>query len=71
MSLSRFVTLAIAASTLLGLSVAANFYEPCSNPSVRREWRSMPVEERAEWLAAVKVNHPLSMLLRGTDVLHA
>ncbi|KAF9778931.1 Di-copper centre-containing protein [Thelephora terrestris] len=54
MSLYRFVTFAIAASTLLGLSVSANLYQPCLNPSVRLEWRSMPAEERAEWLAAVK-----------------
>ncbi|KAF9649244.1 Di-copper centre-containing protein, partial [Thelephora ganbajun] len=26
----------------------------CSNPSVRREWRSLAPEERAEWIAAVK-----------------
>lgn len=53
MFLYRFVSLAIAASTLLGLSVTAD-YSPCANPSVRREWRSMPREERAEWMAAVK-----------------
>lgn len=64
MFLYRFVTLAIAASTLLGLSVTAGFYKPCENPSVRREWRSMPPEERAEWLAAVKVERPLGTLLR-------
>jgi tyrosinase len=51
---SWFVSLALVASTLLGQSVTANFYKPCLNPSVRREWRSMPREERAEWITAVK-----------------
>lgn len=51
------------ASTLLGQSVTAHFHPPCLNPSVRREWRSMPREERAEWLAAVKVIPLLDMFL--------
>lgn len=53
MSISWFVKLALAASTLLAPVVSANYY-PCENPSVRMEWRSMPREERAEWIAAVK-----------------
>jgi len=51
MFLHRFVNLAVAASVLLALSVTA---APCENPSIRREWRSMPREERAQWIAAVK-----------------
>ena len=27
----------------------------CSNPSVRREWRSLSAHERAEWIEAVNV----------------
>lgn len=67
MSLYWFVSLALVASTFLGQSVTAHYYKPCSNPAVRREWRSMPREERAEWMAAVKVNHPLDMFLEESD----
>ena len=28
---------------------------PCSEPRVRREWRSISEAEREEWVAAVKV----------------
>ena len=52
-------SLALAAATLLGQSATAQ--EHCSNPSVRREWRSLTPHQRAEWITAVKVNpteHP-------------
>ena len=58
MFIYRFVRLALAV-TLFGQSVTATVH--CSNPSVCREWRSLTSNERAEWIAAVKVNptkHP-------------
>jgi hypothetical protein len=57
----RLVKLALAAATLLEQSVTAQ--TRCSNPAVRREWRSLAPHERAEWIAAVKVKHQLSNLL--------
>ena len=54
MLVHRFASLAFAAITLFGQSVTAQ--ERCSDPSVRREWRSLTPHERAEWIAAVKVN---------------
>ena len=59
MSIYRFASLTIAAATLLGQSATAQAH--CSNPSVRREWRSLTPHQRAEWITAVKVNpteHP-------------
>jgi len=49
----QFAKLVLAAATLFGSSVVAQ--TGCVNPSVRREWRSMPPQERAEWIDAVKV----------------
>ena len=49
----RFVKLALAAVTLFGQSAAA--HTQCDNPSVRREWRTLSADERAEWIDAVKV----------------
>ena len=54
MLIHRFTSLTLAAVTLLGQSVTAR--PRCSHPSVRREWRSLAAHERAEWIAAVKVN---------------
>lgn len=59
--------LALGAVILLAQSVVANDSPPCSNPSVRREWRSLPPEERAEWMAAVKVAHPHASPMHITD----
>ena len=56
MFIYRFAKLALAAATLFGQSVTARTH--CSKPSVRREWRSLTSHERAEWIAAVKVNPP-------------
>ena len=36
----------------------ATALERYSDPSVRREWRSLTLHECAEWITAVKVNHP-------------
>ena len=55
---SRFVGPAVAAVALLVQFVAADDSGPCSNPSVRREWRDLPAQERADWMAAVKVRYP-------------
>ena len=49
----QLVKFALAAAALLGPPVIAQTH--CDNPSVRREWRSMPPQERAEWIDAVKV----------------
>jgi len=54
MFIYRFASLAFATVTLFGQSVTAR--SRCSHPSVRREWRSLAPHERAEWVAAVKVN---------------
>jgi len=54
MLIYRFASLALAAVTLLGQPVTAR--PRCSDPSVRREWRSLAPDERAEWIAAIKVN---------------
>ena len=54
MLVHRFAGLVLAAITLLGHSAAANTL--CSDPDVRREWRTLDAEERAEWISAVKVN---------------
>ena len=56
-----FAGLTLVAATLLRLSMTAE--AGCSNPSVRREWRTLAPHERAEWIAAVKVRHRLSALL--------
>ena len=56
MFICHFVSLALVAVTLFGQPATA--LERCSDPSVRREWRSLTLHERAEWIAAVKVNHP-------------
>ena len=61
----RFVRLAIVAATLCGQSVTAKVQ--CSNPSVRREWRTLTSDERAEWIDAVKVN-PTEHPSRTTDI---
>jgi len=69
MLVHRFASLAFAAGTLFGQSVTAR--ERCSDPSVRREWRSLAPHERAEWIAAVKVN-PSKYASRVTDTsLHS
>jgi len=52
----QLAKLVLAAATLLGTSVVGQ--AGCVNPSVRREWRSMPPQERAEWINAVKVGFP-------------
>ena len=57
----RLAKLVLVAATLLGYSLIAQ--AGCSKPSVRREWRSLASHERAQWIAAVKVKHPLSLLL--------
>ena len=31
----------------------------CVKPQVRREWRALSVQERAEWISAVKVGHSI------------
>ena len=54
MLVHRFASLAFAAVALFGQPVIAR--ERCSDPSIRREWRSLTPHERAEWIAAVKVN---------------
>lgn len=51
----RLLKLALAAATLLGQSVIAQ--AACLNPSVRREWRSLSDQGRAEWISAVKVKY--------------
>ena len=71
MPISRFLGLALASVTLLVQAAAANNGSPCSNPTVRREWRSLPPEERAAWMAAVKVEHKLRMLLAYTSLTFA
>jgi hypothetical protein len=53
MLVSQFVKLALTVSTLLGQSAIAQ--TGCDNPSIRREWRNMLPEARAEWIDAVKV----------------
>ena len=53
MFIYRFARLALAAAILFGQSVATQ--ARCSNPSVRREWRSLTPHERTEWISAVKV----------------
>jgi len=50
----RLAGLVLAAATLLGQSVAADAGTKCTKLSVRREWRSMPPHERADWISAVK-----------------
>ena len=54
MFIYRFASLAFAAVILFAQSVTAR--PRCSHPSVRHEWRSLTLHERAEWIAAVKVN---------------
>jgi len=67
----QLAKLALAASTLLGPSVVAQ--KRCTNPYARREWRSMPPQERADWINAVKVGAsnigpvPLSPLTTSTS----
>jgi len=51
----QLARVALAAVTLLGQSVTAQ--KRCPNPSVRREWRSLPSHERAEWINAIKVKN--------------
>ncbi|EIN05385.1 Di-copper centre-containing protein [Punctularia strigosozonata HHB-11173 SS5] len=41
-------------AVLLGLTSSAIGGGECKHPSVRREWRSLSNEERAEWIRAVK-----------------
>jgi len=60
----RFARLALAVVTLFGQPVTAR--ARCSDPSVRREWRSLTPHERAGWIAAVKVN-PSEHASRITD----
>jgi len=60
------VALRVAAVTLLGQSVTAQTH--CPNPSVRREWRSLPSHERAEWINAVKVKNPAGHSSRVADI---
>ena len=57
MLVSQLAKLVLAAAALAGPSVVAQ--KGCTNPSIRREWRSMSPQERAEWIDAVKVEHPL------------
>ena len=64
MLVHRFASLAFAAVTLFGQPVTAQSH--CSNPSIRREWRSLTLRERAEWISAVKVN-PSEYVSRTTD----
>ena len=61
----RLAKVALVAATLLGQSVTAKSH--CSNPSVRREWRSLAPHERAEWMTAVKVKHPPGQFSRLTN----
>jgi len=59
MVIYRLAKLAFVAATLFGESVTVR--AGCSNPIVRQEWRSLTRHERAEWIAAVKVDsavHP-------------
>lgn len=55
-NVARFVLLCGAAVA----SVRAATY--CSNPGVRKEWRTLSTDERAEWIAAVNVRLYLSSL---------
>jgi len=64
MLIYRFASLALVAVTLFTQSVTAR--PRCSHPSVRHEWRSLAPHERAEWIAAVKVN-PWEHASRITD----
>jgi len=64
MFIYHFASLAFAAVTLFVQSVTAR--SRCFDPSVRREWRSLTPHERAEWIAAVKVN-PSGRASRITD----
>lgn len=60
MFVAQFVGLALATIGLFLRPVAA-VNKTCQNPTVRREWRSLPPQERAQWITAVKVNCPLRM----------
>ena len=40
---------------LLLASITTVHAVPCSEPRIRREWRSISEAEREEWVAAVKV----------------
>ena len=64
MLIYRFASLAFAVVTLFAQPVTAQ--SRCSNPSVRREWRSLTSDERAEWITAVKVS-PSEYASRVTD----
>ena len=44
----------------IGTAVASVRATLCENPSVRREWRALSVDERAEWIEAVNVRLSLS-----------
>ena len=49
----------------VGAAVASVRAQPvCSNPSVRREWRALSTDEKAEWIWAVKVRICLSVASR-------
>ncbi|KAI0030268.1 Di-copper centre-containing protein [Vararia minispora EC-137] len=43
-----------ALATVLGLLASPVFAANCTNPSVRREWRTFTTEEKSEWISAVK-----------------
>jgi len=58
----QLARVALAAVALLGQSVTAQ--TRCPNPSVRREWRNLPSNERAEWINAVKVKRPVGRSFR-------
>lgn len=57
--LSAFLVLGILAQSLFGVNAQ------CIDPSVRKEWRSLTVSERAEWIRAVKVSFAF-LLVRST-----
>ncbi|KAI0056310.1 Di-copper centre-containing protein [Artomyces pyxidatus] len=53
MLLPASLTTSAYAIVVAALCVIRSAATPCVEPSVRREWRAMPVEERADWIRAV------------------
>lgn len=40
--------------SIVGVSCSYDPY-PCTNPAVRREWRTFSTKEKAEWIRAINV----------------
>jgi len=53
-SIARFIL-------VVGAAVASVRATLCENPSVRREWRALSVDERAQWIKAINVRLSLSL----------